>query len=62
MSNKRKEFKTILWDDYDSGAIAPDTFDYFITCMSKCNDNELYGLFLGYQYIKSKNLEGFVNG
>ena len=45
MSNKRKDFKTILWNDYDAGAIAPDTFDYFITCMGKCNDNELYGLF-----------------
>ena len=62
MSNKRKEFKTILWDDYEEGAIDPDAFDYFMSCISKCKDNELYGLFLGYQYIKNKNLEGFVNG
>ena len=57
MSNKRKEFKSILWNDYDEGAIAPDTFDYFMSCISKCKENELYGLFLGYQYIKNKNLE-----
>ena len=47
MNNKRKDFKTILWNDYDEGNIGADTFEYFMMCMHKCNDNELYGLFLG---------------
>ena len=60
MSNKRKEFKSILWDDYEEGVVNPATFDYFMSCMSKCNDNELYGLFLGYQYIKNINLREMI--
>ena len=57
MNKKRKDFKTILWNDYDEGNITADTFDYFMECLHKCNDNELYGLFLGYQYIKNMNLK-----
>ena len=57
MNNKRKDLKTLLWTDYDEGNISADTFDYFMMCLHICNDNELYGLFLGYQYIKNMNLK-----
>ena len=57
MNNKRKDFKAILWTDYDESNITADTFDYFMECLHKCNDNELYGLFLGYQFIKNMNLK-----
>lgn len=57
MNQKRKDFKLILWNDYDSNLINSDTFEYFINCLHKCNDNEIYGLFLGYQYIRRFNIE-----
>ena len=57
MNQKRKDFKMLLWTDYDEGIISSDTFEYFIKCLSKCNDSELYGLFLGYQYVKNIHLK-----
>lgn len=60
MNQKRKDIKTILWNDYDADIISSDTFEYFMNCLHKCNDNELYGLYLGYMYVKNINLKEII--